>query len=87
MLFRRDAARDGQGAPRLRRPLSQWRGASPAARPGHAGNAIVLLLAGQAGRPFDIDAELAARVLEVSGELELHNGMPVLRVGDWALKD
>jgi len=51
------------------------------------GNAMVLLLAGTKGKPLDIDIELAARVLEIRGELEIHNGTPVLRVKSWRVQD
>jgi sulfoxide reductase heme-binding subunit YedZ len=51
------------------------------------GNAVVVLLAGQPGQPLAIDAELAARILEVRGDLELHNGTPVLRVAKWTVRD
>ncbi|HEY5894247.1 MAG TPA: Rieske 2Fe-2S domain-containing protein [Chthoniobacterales bacterium] len=47
------------------------------------GNTVVLLLAGLQGKKLDIDIELAARTLEVEGDLELHNGMPILRVERW----
>jgi DMSO/TMAO reductase YedYZ heme-binding membrane subunit/nitrite reductase/ring-hydroxylating ferredoxin subunit len=48
-----------------------------------AGNGIVLLLAGLPGSKLDLDVELAARALEVRGELELHNGTPILRTRSW----
>ncbi len=50
-------------------------------------DAVVLLLVGAEGKPLDIDFELAARVLEVHGKLELHSGTPVLRVDSWRVKD
>lgn len=51
------------------------------------GNGVVLLLAGPEGKKLDLDFELAARTLEMRGNLELHNGTPVLRVDTWRLVD
>jgi len=50
------------------------------------GNGVVLLLAGEPGKPFKIDSELAARTLAVRGALELHSGTPVLRVASFRLQ-
>jgi hypothetical protein len=50
------------------------------------GNAVVLLLAGRAGKKLDYDVELAARVVKVKGLLELHSGLPVLRTSQITLK-
>jgi DMSO/TMAO reductase YedYZ heme-binding membrane subunit/nitrite reductase/ring-hydroxylating ferredoxin subunit len=52
-----------------------------------SGDGIALLLVGEEGRALDIDPELAARVLKVSGSLELRDGTPVLRVRDWKLHE
>jgi len=49
------------------------------------GNGVALLLASLNDQPLDIEWELAARVLEVEGDLELHAGTPVLRVQSWRL--
>jgi hypothetical protein len=39
-----------------------------------------VLLAASNDKPFSIDPELAARTLQVHGSLELHSGLPILRV-------
>jgi nitrite reductase/ring-hydroxylating ferredoxin subunit/DMSO/TMAO reductase YedYZ heme-binding membrane subunit len=44
------------------------------------GSARVYLLAGLPGQPLKFDVQWAARVMQVHGQLELHNGTPVLRV-------
>lgn len=44
------------------------------------GTAVVMLLAGADGGKLAYDAEWAARVVCVRGELELHDDLPVLRV-------
>ena len=49
------------------------------------GNGVALLLASLNDQPLDIDWELAARFLEVEGDLELHAGTPILRVQSWRL--
>jgi DMSO/TMAO reductase YedYZ heme-binding membrane subunit/nitrite reductase/ring-hydroxylating ferredoxin subunit len=49
------------------------------------GNGVVLLLVGATGGKLDLDVELAARVLEVRGKLEIENGTPILRVASWKL--
>lgn len=50
-------------------------------------NGVALLLAGSKDKEFDIDPGLAARSLEVHGDLELHSGTPILRVRSWRLVD
>ncbi|MGH8047792.1 MAG: Rieske 2Fe-2S domain-containing protein [Chthoniobacterales bacterium] len=50
------------------------------------GNGVVLLLVGRAGEKLKLDIELAARVMAVHGDLELHSGTPVLRVHSWELR-
>ncbi len=47
------------------------------------GHGTALLLAASPDQPLDIDPELAARTLEVQGSLELHSGLPILRVHSW----
>ncbi|HEY5778458.1 MAG TPA: hypothetical protein VIT00_06945 [Terrimicrobiaceae bacterium] len=49
------------------------------------GNGVALLLASLNDQPPAIDWELAARVLEVEGDLELHSGTPILGVQSWRL--
>ncbi|MFZ0709032.1 MAG: Rieske 2Fe-2S domain-containing protein [Terrimicrobiaceae bacterium] len=51
------------------------------------GDSVVLLLAGPDGKGLDIDWGLAARSLEVEGDLELHSGTPILRVRSWRPAD
>jgi hypothetical protein len=51
------------------------------------GNGMALLLAGPPGKKLDIEHDLAARSLELQGELELHSGTPILRVRSWRLID
>jgi sulfoxide reductase heme-binding subunit YedZ len=51
------------------------------------GSGVALLLAGSEEKSLDIDWDLAARSLEVQGDLELHSGTPVLRVRSWRLMD
>lgn len=46
---------------------------------------VALLLASLNDQPPAIDWELAAPVLEVEGDLELHSGTPILRVQSWRL--
>lgn len=87
MLLRRDAAGYRQGPPRLRYPLPERRCAPPGLLVrDEADHGFVLLLVGQAGNKLDSDIELAARVLAVRGDLELHSGTPVLRVRSWELR-
>jgi len=51
------------------------------------GDSVALLLAGSEGKRLDIDSGLAARSLEVEGDLELHSGTPIFRVQTWHLVD
>ena len=51
------------------------------------GDSGALLLAGPEGKRLDIDSGLAARSLEVKGDLELHSGTPIFRVRTWHLVD
>jgi methionine sulfoxide reductase heme-binding subunit len=44
-----------------------------------------LLLATSHDKPLNIDPQLAARTLKVHGSLELHSGLPILRVHSWHL--
>lgn len=48
---------------------------------------IVFLLAGEEGRPFAIDPEWAALTARATGLLEMHDGLPVLRVREITLID
>ncbi|UCF67477.1 MAG: hypothetical protein JSV80_17190 [Acidobacteriota bacterium] len=48
---------------------------------------MVFMLAGPRGAPLDFDVEWAARTVRVSGTLELHDGMPVVRVSRLALAE
>jgi hypothetical protein len=79
----RRAARDGQGASRLRRPLPERRCAPALLVLDEQGNGVALLLT--FSMTNRIDWELAARVLEVEGDLELHSGTLILRVQSWRL--
>lgn len=47
---------------------------------------IVFLLAGEEGRPFSVDPEWAALTVRATGMLEMHDGLPVLRVREIALQ-
>lgn len=49
------------------------------------GNSTAVLLAASNDKPLNIDWELAARSLEVQGSLEVHSGLPILRVHSWRL--
>lgn len=51
------------------------------------GAAVVVLLAGQAGRKLALDHEWAALNVSAEGTLELHDGTPVLRTEQIALAD
>ena len=51
------------------------------------GDSVGLLLAGPDGKRLDIDWGLAARSLEVEGDLELHSGTPIIRVRSWRPAD
>lgn len=46
---------------------------------------VVVILAGRDGAPLDFDVEWAARTVRATGELELLDGVPVLRVVDLEL--
>jgi hypothetical protein len=49
------------------------------------GDVVTVLLSGSEGRPLDVPARLAARVLRVEGELEVREDVLVLRVARWSL--
>lgn len=50
-------------------------------------NGVVVVLVGAEGKKLDLDIELAARTLEIRGDLELHNGIPILRTEQWRLAE
>ena len=49
------------------------------------GNAVVVLLTGDAGTPLWVDPQWAARLVTASGILEYRDEVPVLRVKDLSL--
>jgi hypothetical protein len=49
------------------------------------GNSTALLLADSNDKPLNLDWELAAHSLEGQGSLEVHSGLPILRVHSWRL--
>jgi hypothetical protein len=51
------------------------------------GDGVVFMLAGRAGENLDLDVEWAARYVRAAGALEMHDGIPVLRVREMELVD
>lgn len=51
------------------------------------GNAFVIMLAAADGGPLDFDVQWAARVLQVRGQMELRDELPILRVESMRLAD
>ncbi|MEZ0298889.1 MAG: hypothetical protein ACAI35_20755, partial [Candidatus Methylacidiphilales bacterium] len=45
-----------------------------------SGDAVVILLADEAGKPLKINPEWAADIIRAEGDLELHGNLPVLKV-------
>jgi hypothetical protein len=77
--------RPATGKIALRRSLPERRRASALLVRDEQSLGTAVLLAASNDKPFSIDPELAARTLQVHGSLELHSGLPILRVHSWHL--